>query len=296
VKGLHTPTSSKSADRSLRFLEVSDLRCPETGGPIIYSADTDDYVGPGGRRYGRISGIPSFLIGELDPTLHETYEAQADSGEISPKTVSYLSATTFWRTQALLMSLLRDERRQLKILDVGCGHGLMSSPLTAHHAVIGVDFSLKMLRLARGIGIDAIHADAMRLPFRDECFDAVICAGLIQVVEDRVTLLREMFRVTRPGGRLLVATINGDSLVRRGYRALLNAGLFRPPAIPVETYPKPVTLGGFLRSLVGLPAVLEDIGLITLGHIYVRPSAKATTFDRLFADTFVLAVKRIDRP
>lgn len=76
--------------------------------------------------------------------------------------------------------------------------------------VTGVDFALPML--ARGCGkaaranaaLSLVQGDALRLPFRDGAFDGVIISFGLRNLEDREAGLREMGRVTRAGGRLVV--------------------------------------------------------------------------------------------
>lgn len=60
-----------------------------------------------------------------------------------------------------------------------------------------------------------VQADAARVPFRGECFDVVICSELLEHVQDPRAVLREVFRVLRTGGRLLITVpflyrIHGD--------------------------------------------------------------------------------------
>jgi ubiquinone/menaquinone biosynthesis C-methylase UbiE len=72
---------------------------------------------------------------------------------------------------------LLDERHK-KVVDVGCGTGLMSRKLAASgRQVLGVDISPAMIERARrkgGVGIEFAHGDAERLPAKDGGFDAVI--------------------------------------------------------------------------------------------------------------------------
>lgn len=90
-----------------------------------------------------------------------------------------------------------------KILDVGCGAGVISVPLSRKFDVTSLDFSLKMLLqlksrkedLKSELGI--INADAHQLPFKDESFDVVVCRFAVWPLHDPQRAISEMVRVTR---------------------------------------------------------------------------------------------------
>ncbi|ASN21301.1 demethylmenaquinone methyltransferase [Paenarthrobacter sp. YAF11_1] len=95
-----------------------------------------------------------------------------------------------------------------KVLDLAAGTGTSSEPYAdAGVDVVACDFSLGMLKVGkrRRPDIDFIAGDATNLPFADNSFDAsTISFGLRNVVEPRKAL-EEMLRVTKPGGRLVIA-------------------------------------------------------------------------------------------
>ncbi|HWJ54485.1 MAG TPA: ubiquinone/menaquinone biosynthesis methyltransferase, partial [Propionibacteriaceae bacterium] len=72
--------------------------------------------------------------------------------------------------------------------------------------VIAADLSLGMLQVGkqRRPTLSFVAADALRLPYTDGCFDAVTISFGLRNVEDPTAALREMRRVTRPGGTLVV--------------------------------------------------------------------------------------------
>ena len=108
------------------------------------------------------------------------------------------------------------------ILDAGCGSGLFSLALAQAgppSTVVGVDLSAGMLsaaaREARGRSVGNLRlalADCCRLPFRDRTFELVLAAGLLPNVNDWSLLLRELRRVLRPAGRLLLVEVDRDAL------------------------------------------------------------------------------------
>jgi ubiquinone/menaquinone biosynthesis C-methylase UbiE len=100
------------------------------------------------------------------------------------------------------------------VLDVGCGAGEVCVELAALVApsgrVVGIDPSDAMLAAARrtadaaALPIELHVASAYALPFPDDTFDAVRAERVFQHLDDPDAALREMFRVMRPGGRVMV--------------------------------------------------------------------------------------------
>lgn len=110
----------------------------------------------------------------------------------------------FWR-RAVVTAV--DARPGERILDLAAGTGTSSEPFHAAGAsVVPCDFSIGMLRVGRRRRADLpfIAGDATRLPFADASFDAVTISFGLRNVHEPDAGLREMLRVTRPGGRLVV--------------------------------------------------------------------------------------------
>ena len=100
------------------------------------------------------------------------------------------------------------------ILDLAAGTGTSSVPLTAAGATaVACDFSIGMLCVGRRErpGLPFVAGDALRLPFRDQAFDAVTISFGLRNVADPAAALREMQRVTRPGGRLVVCEFSSPT-------------------------------------------------------------------------------------
>ncbi len=114
-----------------------------------------------------------------------------------------------WRRSAVRFAGLQ---RGEAVLDVCCGTGDLAFALArAGGVVTGTDFCVEMLQHAvRKVGdrqVDRprfLAADTLRLPFEDDRFDLATVAFGIRNVADPVAGLREMARVVRPGGRVLV--------------------------------------------------------------------------------------------
>ena len=94
-----------------------------------------------------------------------------------------------------------------RALDVCCGTGDIALALRRRGAdVVGIDFSVPMLRVgvAREDGISLMQGDALRLPFAGDVFDAVTVGYGLRNLASWQRGLEEMWRVAKPGGRLLV--------------------------------------------------------------------------------------------
>ncbi len=154
-----------------------------------------------------------------------------------------------------------------RILDIACGTGTSTVPLARSGAtVVGVDFSPEMIAEAerKHPRLEFRHADAMKLPFGDDEFDAVtISFGLRNVQEPKVALA-EMYRVLKPGGRLVVCEFSKPprALLRAGYNAYLNllapvvAGLtssnpeaYRYLVESIRDWPDQQTLSQWIRGV-----------------------------------------------
>ena len=94
------------------------------------------------------------------------------------------------------------------VLDVACGTGDFCRELeSAGHRVVGVDFSMGMLRAAR-TSSPLLQADALRLPLRDASVGAATCGFALRNVTDVGELFDELARVVRPGGRIALLEVS----------------------------------------------------------------------------------------
>lgn len=100
-----------------------------------------------------------------------------------------------------------------RILDAGCGTGIFTAAvLAAGAAVVGLDLSAPMLARARedlgGAAFHPLRGDLTRLPLADASCDKTLSVTALEFIADGAVAMRELFRVTRPGGRVVVATLN----------------------------------------------------------------------------------------
>ncbi|HZP15085.1 MAG TPA: demethylmenaquinone methyltransferase [Nocardioides sp.] len=109
-----------------------------------------------------------------------------------------------WRRQVLRVVAPQPGER---VLDLAAGTGTSSVPFREAGAyVVPTDFSLGMLRVGKGNLPDLpfTAGDGTKLPYADDTFDAVTISFGLRNIVDPVAGLREMRRVTRPGGRIVV--------------------------------------------------------------------------------------------
>ena len=155
------------------------------------------------------------------------------------------------------------------VLDVGCGTGILARD--AWHsmggigAVTGIDRNEGMIGTARRVApdIDWHVGQAEALPFDDGSFDQVISQFALMFFEDRRKGLAEMWRVTKPGGRLTVAV--WDKLENTpGYAAMteIDARLFGEDVAKELLTPYSLGDKDALRELFGAAGV-ADVHLIT---------------------------------
>ncbi len=122
-----------------------------------------------------------------------------------------------------LFSKVIDSKSDERILDLGCGSGrnfISIKEVGFRGALYGVDFSFEMLRYAKknaeelGMSVILKRSKTSDLDFEDGFFDKVLCIATLHCVEnekEREETVREIYRVLRVGGRLLITTWNKNS-------------------------------------------------------------------------------------
>lgn len=164
------------------------------------------------------------------------------------------------------LRLMREiPNRPKKVLDVGCGTGFFTSKIkkVTGAEVYGIDISKKALKLARKHGIRTGLADLnKRFPFKDGEFDMVNCGEVIEHMYNPDNLLREINRVLKKGGYLVITTPNLASWLNRIALAL---GI-QPFFTEVSTENK--NLGhSFLRKFVDNGRPMGHLRVMTLNAL-----------------------------
>jgi ubiquinone/menaquinone biosynthesis C-methylase UbiE len=153
-----------------------------------------------------------------------------------------------------------------RALDVGCGAGELTAELVARSwAVDACDVSEEMLALVRGRALEQVtahQADVYELPFEDATFDLVLALGVVPWLHTPERGLRELCRVVRLGGHVIVTADN----VRRLTHLLdpLRTPLLTPVRRRLKRVLRPARASGGLHRQHELGAfrrLLEDAGL-----------------------------------
>jgi 2-polyprenyl-3-methyl-5-hydroxy-6-metoxy-1,4-benzoquinol methylase len=230
----------------------------------------------------------------------------------------YTQGTEIPRTSKIYTIDCVPDDRQLDILDVGCGSGSNSLALAAKgHKVRGVDISEEGIARYRSHGFEGHVTDLESgIDYPDATFDLAFCSEVIEHMTSPEILAAEMFRVLKPGGRLVLSTPNSAFWL---YRALGMIGF----TVSELQHPKhfqffsrrsllkllhkagfaPLQLTGRNMYLIlpALPApfdsVLSHLGLTrevrfrTGGHFW-HLSHKASFYNALFADCLIVVMEK----
>lgn len=111
--------------------------------------------------------------------------------------------------------ILKHTKPKCRVLDIGCGAGMLSNMLTKdNREVIGIDISKSSIthcqKHIKKAGF--IAASVYKIPSEDNYFDVVACNQLIEHLDNVEDAIKEMIRVLKPNGLLLVTTPVGTTL------------------------------------------------------------------------------------
>ncbi len=146
-----------------------------------------------------------------------------------------------------------------RVLDLAAGTGISTLDLARSGAwCLAADFSKGMLAAGQFRDVPMVAADATALPFADDSFDAVTISYGLRNISDSPRALREMLRVTKPGGRLVVCE-------------------FSTPVVPVFTT---VYMEYLMKAL---PRVARAVSSNPDAYVYLAESIRAWPNQRQLA-------------
>lgn len=154
------------------------------------------------------------------------------------------------------------------LVDLGCGGGALAPPAAAlGYRHVGVDLEPVSLGLARDHGVLAVRGDVLAVPLADGCADVVSAGEILEHVADPSTVVAEACRLLRPGGLLVLDTINAtwvarllavrlaERLAGPETRGIHDPALFVPPALVVDACAR----HGVRLSVRGVRPVLVEL-------------------------------------
>jgi glycosyltransferase involved in cell wall biosynthesis len=150
------------------------------------------------------------------------------------------------------------------VLDVGCGSSRIIQNLK--HAV-ALDTSVKKLRFLGDTNARRVCGSALALPFKDGSFDCLIHSQLIEHLPKDDAIFTEIHRVLRPGGCLIIGTVDFGTWIWPTIERLY--GLLLPHAYAQE-HISPYTLDSLKETLVRFGFRVEEVKSILKGEITIR--------------------------
>jgi 2-polyprenyl-6-hydroxyphenyl methylase/3-demethylubiquinone-9 3-methyltransferase len=120
-----------------------------------------------------------------------------------------------WIARARAALVPPASREGAVLVDLGCGAGLLAPHVTSlGYAHVGVDLVPASLRLAGEHGVMPVRGDVHAVPLADACADVVVAGELLEHVTDPSTVVTEACRMLRPGGTLVLDTVNATARAR----------------------------------------------------------------------------------
>jgi ubiquinone/menaquinone biosynthesis C-methylase UbiE len=136
-----------------------------------------------------------------------------------------------------------------KVLDLGCGTGVVSKEMQATSSTFGLDFSVQALNFCQERGLPRlVHGDAQRLPYTDNSFDAITSLDVFEHLPDDVEAFKESYRVLKPGGQMILLNMSKRDLSTKSSRETLYGFLPGKIALYLLGGCRPVLMQGMVQD------------------------------------------------
>lgn len=201
-----------------------------------------------------------------------------------------------------------------RVIDVGCGPGLLTQEMALavgeNGRVVGIDTSEAMLDIARRRceGLDQIriaNGDAITIEEKDDSFDAVACVQVLLYVPSVKDAIAEIYRVLRPGGRLVIMETDWRGTVLNSSDESLTRKIISSWDLDVPSPGLPVRMSPMLRQhgfrairVHALPIVSTSYNpdgfSVVMMKQFAECAKKHGIADRLKTDAWLEELKRLD--
>lgn len=204
----------------------------------------------------------------------------------SVKSNNYYNENHAWSMNSIVSSFLEKNRTNI-IVDVGCGNGFFSENYCLNNVVYGIDISGIMLRHAKNKGLHPIQSDALSMPLISDFSDMTLCISAIQLFnkeQDVNQCLEELIRITKPGGTIILATINAESLARKVFSLIRkDEGLF---------FERMYSVSDIINKFKRLNIDTREIYFFYLPLSYMNKSLSPGFFHRVLSATFLIVGRK----
>ncbi len=152
-------------------------------------------------------------------------------------------------------------------LEIGVGSGRFASIF----GLTGIDPAMSMVKIARDRGVEVLVATAEKIPFKDSSFDVVLMVTTLCFLQDPLQALKEVERVLKPVGSIIIGMVPGDSSLGKKYsksdsKFYRHANFYRVDQ--VLTWLKELGFNNLktCQTLFDNPKELKDVEPVREGH------------------------------
>ena len=182
------------------------------------------------------------------------------------------------------------------VLDIGCGRGEDPPFMVNARRIIGYDLDAEILKYySERNSTDAVSGNAASMPFKDSSIDSLSCVDVLEHIPDYKQTLREMFRIIKKNGVLVISVPTDPSLFSDRDREIGHQRLFVPEALidDIKSAGFDVMLEKRYGSLI-YPYVKYVSNRMSVGRLHDMQRRKSFAAFKVFFNIFVKAFLNLD--